>query len=194
MDAREYRAGLAEVLKYGVIKDPAFLAWQEANAESLRERDPAAVAHAVHESCRLKAWYVKVDEFERGPRAELNYGHTFGHALETEAGYAAYLHGEGVGIGMRMACDLSARLGLLRDAGLGARQDGLLRRYGLPLSHRLADPGEVQRLVARTSLDKKSAKGRVRFILPVEPGRMELRQVDDAAAVAAAFASACTTA
>jgi 3-dehydroquinate synthase len=192
MDAREYRAGLAEVLKYGVIKDPAFLTWQEANAEALRERDPAAVAHAVHESCRLKAWYVNVDEFERGPRAELNYGHTFGHALETEAGYAAYLHGEGVGIGMRMACDLAARLGLLRDAGLGARQDALLARYGLPLSHRLADPGEVQRLVARTSLDKKSAKGHVRFILPVEPGRMELQQVDDAAAVAAAFASACT--
>jgi 3-dehydroquinate synthase len=194
MDPREYRAGLAEVLKYGVIKDPAFLAWQEANAEALRERDPVAVAHAVHESCRLKAWYVQVDEFERGPRAELNYGHTFGHALETEAGYAAYLHGEGVGIGMRMACDLAARLGVLRDAGLGTRQDELLARYGLPLAHRLADPGEVQRLVARTSLDKKSAKGRVRFILPVEPGRMELRQVDDLAAVAAAFTSACTTA
>jgi 3-dehydroquinate synthase len=190
MDAREYRAGLAEVLKYGVIKDPAFLVWLEANAERLRERDADAVAHAVHESCRIKAWYVQVDEFERGPRAELNYGHTFGHALETEAGYAAYLHGEAVGLGMRMACALSQRLGVLRDAALPARQDALLRRLGLPLTHAPRDAGEAARLTARTALDKKSAKGRVRFILPVEPGRMELRPVEDVAAVEDAFRSA----
>ena len=187
MDAREYRAGLAEVLKYGVIKDPTLLTWLETHAEALRERDPAAVAHAVHESCRIKAWYVREDEFERGPRAELNYGHTFGHALETEAGYAAYLHGEAVGIGMRMACALSARLGILRDAGLAARQDALLARLGLPLHHHASDAGEVDRLIGRTALDKKSSKGRVRFILPVEAGRMELRPVDDVAAVAEAF-------
>lgn len=187
MDAREYRAGLAEVLKYGVIKDPAFLSWLEANAEALRERDPAAVAHAVHASCRIKAWYVKEDEFERGPRAELNYGHTFGHALETEAGYAAYLHGEAVAIGMRMACALAARLGVLRDRALPARQDALLTRLGLPLTHRLLDAGEVERLVARTALDKKSAKGRVRFVLPVEVGRMEIGTVEDMAAVGDAF-------
>ncbi len=187
MAAREYRAGLAEVLKYGVIKDPALLTWLEANAETLRERDPAAVAHAVHESCRIKAWYVREDEFERGPRAELNYGHTFGHALETEAGYAAYLHGEAVGIGMRMACALSARLGILRDVDLAARQDALLARLGLPMVHAARDAGEVDRLIGRTALDKKSSKGRVRFILPVEPGRMELRPVDDLAAVADAF-------
>ncbi len=192
MDPREYRAGLAEVLKYGVIKDPALLLWLEANAEALRERDPAAVAHAVHESCRIKAWYVREDEFERGPRAELNYGHTFGHALESEAGYAAYLHGEAVGIGMRMACALSARLGVLRDAALPARQDALLARLGLPLVHTPHDAGEVTRLLARTALDKKSAKGRVRFILPVEPGLMELRTVDDPAAVAAAFQAGFT--
>jgi 3-dehydroquinate synthase len=190
MDAREYRAGLAEVLKYGVIKDPAFLAWLEANAERLREREAEAIAHAVHESCRIKAWYVQVDEFERGPRAELNYGHTFGHALETEAGYAAYLHGEAVGIGMRMACALAQRLGVLRDAALPARQDALLRRLGLPLTHAPRDAGEAARLTARTALDKKSAKGRVRFILPVEPGRMELRPVEDVAAVEDAFRSA----
>ncbi len=191
MDAREYRAGLAEVLKYGVIREPALLTWLEASAEQLRERDPAAVAHAVHESCRIKAWYVKEDEFERGVRAELNYGHTFGHALETEAGYASYLHGEAVGIGMRMACALAARLGVLRDAGLAARQDALLARLGLPLAHAALDTGEVARLVARTSLDKKSAKGRVRFILPVEAGRMELRTVEDTAAVAEAFRAGC---
>jgi len=192
MVPREYRAGLAEVLKYGVIKDPALLGWLESNAEALRERDPAAIAHAVHESCRIKAWYVKEDEFERGPRAELNYGHTFGHALETEAGYAAYLHGEAVGIGMRMACALSARLGTLRDAGLAARQDALLTRLGLPLAHNARDSDEIGRLIARTALDKKSSKGRVRFILPIEPGRMELRPVDDAAAVAEAFRTGCT--
>ncbi len=187
MDPREYRAGLAEVLKYGVIRDPALLTWLESDAEALRERDPAAIAHAVHESCRLKAWYVKEDEFEHGVRAELNYGHTFGHALETEAGYAAYLHGEAVGIGMRMACALARRLGVLRDAGLAARQDALLTRLGLPLTHAPRDAGEIDRLVARTRLDKKAAKGRVRFILPVEAGRMELRTVEDAATVADAF-------
>jgi 3-dehydroquinate synthase len=187
MDPREYRAGLAEVLKYGVIKDPALLTWLEANAEALRERDPAAIAHAVHESCRIKAWYVKEDEFERGVRAELNFGHTFGHALETEAGYAAYLHGEAVGIGMRMACALAARLGVLREAGLAARQDALLARLGLPLIHAMRGTEEIDRLVARTSLDKKSAKGRVRFILPVEAGRMEIRAVEDVGAVAEAF-------
>lgn len=187
MDGREYRAGLAEVVKYGVIRDPALLAWLEANAEALRAGEPAAVAHAVHESCRIKAWYVKEDEFERGVRAELNYGHTFGHAVEVEAGYAAWLHGEAVAIGMRMACELSRRLGVLRDAALPARLDALLARLGLPLAHAPRDAGEVARLVARTALDKKSAKGRVRFVLPVEPGRMEIRPVDDAEAVAAAF-------
>jgi len=191
MDPREYRAGLAEVLKYGVIREPALLTWLEANAEALREREPAAIAHVVHESCRIKAWYVKEDEFERGVRAELNYGHTFGHALETEAGYAAYLHGEGVGIGMRMACALAARLGVLRDHTLPARQDALLARLGLPLAHTPRDAGEIDRLVARTTLDKKSAKGRVRFILPVEAGRMELRTVEDTAAVAEAFRAGC---
>lgn len=191
MDPREYRAGLAEVLKYGVIKDPAFLAWQEANAEALRDRDPEAVAHAVHESCRIKAWYVQVDELERGPRAELNYGHTFGHALEVHAGYAAYFHGEAVGIGMRMALDLARRSGVLEDAGLGARQDALLARYGLPLAHPCADPAaEAAAMAARTGLDKKAAGGKARFILPRRPGTMELRPADDRAAVEAAFASA----
>lgn len=191
MDAREYRAGLAEVLKYGVIREPAFLAWQEANAAALAARDPAAVAHAVAASCRIKAWYVKEDEFERGVRAELNYGHTFGHALEVEAGYAGYLHGEAVGIGMRMACALAGRIGVLADASLPARQDALLAAYGLPAQHGLRDPGELARLVARTALDKKSARGRVRFVLPEAPGRMRIGPVDDADAVAAAFAAGC---
>lgn len=195
MDPREYRAGLAEVLKYGVIRDPGFLAWQEANAEALRDRDPAAVAHAVRESCRIKAWYVQNDEFENGVRAELNYGHTFGHALEVHAGFGAWFHGEAVGIGMRMAADLSRRLGRLEDAGLPARQDALLARYGLPLAHRSAAPAaDAAAMAGRAALDKKAKGGRVRFILPRRPGSVELLPVADAAAVEAAFASAISPA
>jgi 3-dehydroquinate synthase len=191
MDAREYRAGLAEVLKYGVIRDAGFFAWQEAHAEALAARDPAAVAHAVAESCRIKAWYVAEDETEQGVRAELNYGHTFGHALERETGYRTYLHGEAVGIGMRMAATLARRLGVLADAGLEQRQDALLRRYQLPLVHRSAEPAaEAGRLAGHCRLDKKVAAGRVRFILPTRLGAAALREVDDAAAVEAAFASA----
>ena len=102
MPDREYRAGLAEVLKYGVIRDPAFLAWQEEHAEEMVNADPSSVAHAVAASCHLKAIYVVEDETEQGPRAQLNYGHTFAHAIERQTGYKTYLHGEAVGIGMRM--------------------------------------------------------------------------------------------
>jgi 3-dehydroquinate synthase len=190
MDQREYAAGLAEVLKYGVIYAPAFLNWQEANAEALTAREPAAVAHAVAESCRIKAWYVEQDEFEQGVRAHLNYGHTFGHAIERETRYAAYLHGEAVGIGMRMACDLARRLGLLTEADLPARQDALLRRYGLPLTHRPADAGEAARLAAHCGLDKKVRQGATRFILPTRAGHVDLVASPDPAAVVAAFQSA----
>jgi 3-dehydroquinate synthase len=188
MDRRAYRAGLAEVLKYGVIKDPEFLAWQERHAAALAAGEAEAVAKAVYESCRIKAWYVQVDEHERGPRAELNYGHTFGHALEIHAGLDAYLHGEAVGIGMRMAAMLAARLGVLEDGALHQRQDALLTAYGLPLTHRAADPvAEAAALAARTALDKKAARGRVRFVLPRRPGAVAVQPVDDAAAVLAAF-------
>lgn len=191
MDRRQYRAGLAEVLKYGVIRDPGFLAWQEANAEALRDGEAMAVAHAVHESCRIKAWYVHEDEFERGVRAELNYGHTFGHALEVHAGYAAYLHGEAIGIGMRMAAELARRSGLLEDPALPARQDALLARYGLPTVHRAADPAaEALALSGRTGLDKKAAQGRVRFVLPRRVGSMVVGPVSENTAISAAFASA----
>lgn len=191
MDRRQYRAGLAEVLKYGVIRDPAFLAWQETHAEALREGEAGAVAHAVHESCRIKAWYVHEDEFERGVRAELNYGHTFGHALEVHAGYDAYVHGEAVGLGMRMAAELARSTGVLADPALPARQDALLQRYGLPLLHRARDPAAAARALAgRTGLDKKAAQGRVRFVLPCRPGAMTVGPVADSAAIEAAFASA----
>jgi 3-dehydroquinate synthase len=191
MDRREYRAGLAEVLKYGVIRDPAFLAWQEANAEDLAAGVPAAVAHAVAESCRIKAWYVAEDETEQGVRAELNYGHTFGHALERDTAYATFLHGEAVGIGMRMAAELGRRLGVLEDAALARRQDALLARFGLPTTHRVDGIAETaRRLTGHCALDKKVAAGRTRFVVPIAVGRVGMRTVEDAGAVEAAFACA----
>jgi 3-dehydroquinate synthase len=191
MDQREYRAGLAEVLKYGVIKDPAFFAWQEANAAALAKGDPAAVAHAVAESCRIKAWYVAEDETEQSVRAHLNYGHTFGHALERETKYTQYLHGEAVGIGMRMAADLAKRLGMLTEETLIPRQDALLEKFGLPMSHPTSDPVALAKvLTGHCGLDKKVAAGRMRFVVPTRMGEVVTREISDHAAVAAAFASA----
>ncbi|GDY12179.1 3-dehydroquinate synthase [Planctomycetota bacterium] len=190
MDDREYRSGFAEVVKYGVIRSAEFLAWQEANAAALAARDPVAVAHAVAESCRIKAWYVAEDEFEQGVRAELNYGHTFGHALERETKYRVYLHGEAVAIGMGMAANLSHRLGLLDDPGLPDRLAGLLRRLGLPQRHQSADPAaEAARLAAHCALDKKVRHGATRFILPRRAGQVELVSSPPADQVIAAFGS-----
>ena len=191
MQPREYRAGLAEVLKYGVIKDAAFLAWQESHADQLAVGNPEAVAHAVAESCRIKAWYVGEDETEQGVRAHLNYGHTFGHALERDTAYATFLHGEAVGIGLRMAAQLATRLGLLTDADLCRRQDELLRRYQLPLTHRCADhTASAARLANHCLLDKKVAAGRARFVLPQRVGEVAVHTIEDLEAVRAAFLSA----
>ena len=193
MDGREYRAGLAEVLKYGVIIDADFFAWQEANADALVAGDPAAVAHAVAESCRIKAWYVGQDPLEHGVRAHLNYGHTFGHALERETGYTRYLHGEAVAIGMRMAANLAQRLGLLPDYDLARRQDALLTRFRLPIAHISADPlAEIPRLVGHCRIDKKVQGGRMRFVLPTRLGAVETSDAPDEADVSAAFRYAIT--
>jgi 3-dehydroquinate synthase len=188
MDGREYRAGLAEVLKYGIIRDPAFLAWQEANAEALSAGDPAAVAHAVAECCRIKADYVAADPHEHGVRAHLNYGHTFGHALERETRYQRYLHGEAVGVGMRMAANLAQRIGLLPDYDLSRRQDALLTRYRLPTQHISGEPtAEIARLVDHCRLDKKVQGGRMRFVLPSALGAVAVTEQPTADDVAAAF-------
>lgn len=188
MDGREYRAGLAEVLKYGVIRDPDFLRWQEANAEALARAEPSAVAHAVAESCRIKADYVAADPLEHGVRAQLNYGHTFGHALERETGYRRYLHGEAVGLGLRMAAHLAQRLGLLPDDALARRQDALLTRYRLPIEHRSNEPeAEIARLVEHCRLDKKVQGGRLRFVLPTSVGEMVICEQPAAEEVAAGF-------
>jgi 3-dehydroquinate synthase len=191
MDKREYRAGLAEVLKHGVIRSADFFAWQEQNAEALAAMNPDAVAHAVAESCRIKAQYVAEDEFETGVRAHLNYGHTFGHALERETKYERYLHGEAVAIGMRMAANLAQKSGVLKDGKLIERQDALLKRYGLPLTHTAKDPSsEAAKLAAHCKLDKKVAAGKTRFVLPTKMGQVEVVEAPSDNDVAAAFAHA----
>ena len=188
MDPREYRAGLAEILKYGVIRDPQFFAWQERFADELERGEPAAVAHAVAESCRLKAWYVGEDETEQGVRAHLNYGHTFGHALERETNYTRFLHGEAVGIGMRMAVELARRAGVLTDHDLARRQDVLLRRYRLPLVYTAREPQATARaLAAHCALDKKVSHGRTRFVLPTALGSVAMVEAPESAQVEAAF-------
>ncbi len=193
MDKREYRAGLAEVLKYGVIKETEFFTWQEQHADALAAGDADAVAYAVAASCRIKAWYVSEDETEQGVRAHLNYGHTFGHALERETKYKTYLHGEAVGIGMRMAAQLARGLGFLQDTQLIERQDALLQRYQLPLTHHCDNKEELAKtLTGHCLLDKKVASGRMRFVVPTKLGQVETKIIDDHAAVTKAFATALT--
>ncbi|MCI1728623.1 MAG: 3-dehydroquinate synthase [Chiayiivirga sp.] len=159
---RELRAGLAEVVKYGAICDPGFFVWLEQHAVALLARDEGVVVEAVERSCRHKAAIVARDEHETGERALLNFGHTFGHALETACGYGALLHGEAVAIGMGMAARLSSALGLAppEDAERLAR---LLAHLGLPLFPNTAtDPAELLELMR---LDKKSVSGKLRLIL-----------------------------
>jgi len=159
---REYKSGLAEVVKYGLIMDAEFFEWQEHHIDALVRRDPTAVAFAVERSCRDKADVVKRDERESGVRATLNLGHTFGHAIETHAGYGTYLHGEAVSIGTAMAADLSTRLGWIDDA-LRDRATQLLADADLPLTCPAGmAPDDFMRIMA---LDKKVADGQLRLIL-----------------------------
>ena len=175
LPARELAAGLAEVLKYGPIADAAFLDWTEANLDALVARDPTALAHAVRRSCELKAWVVGQDEREAGLRAILNFGHTFGHAIEAGVGYGAWLHGEAVGCGMVMAADLSARLGLVAPAFV-QRLARLVERAGLPV----AAPFGSERMLELMRVDKKAEAGELRFVVIEEPGRAALRSAPDA--------------
>jgi 3-dehydroquinate synthase len=158
---RELRAGLAEVIKHGLIQDAAFFAWLEANMERLLAGDPGALAHAVVRSMEIKAAIVARDETETGDRALLNLGHTFGHAVEAGLGFGTWLHGEAVGAGLVMAADLSARLGHLPAADV-ERVARLVARAGLPA--RGPDLG-VEAYLGLMSLDKKVKAGRMRFIL-----------------------------
>ena len=158
---RELRAGLAEVIKYGLIVDPEFFDWLESHATELLGRDPAALAYAIRRSCEIKAEIVGRDEREQGERALLNLGHTFGHAIESATNYATWLHGEAVGAGMLLAADMSQRLGWVSPADV-TRVERILEKFGLPVdvSSLAADT-----LADKMKIDKKVAAGRIRLVL-----------------------------
>ena len=183
---RELSAGLAEIIKYGPIADMAFLDWIEANLEALLAKDAAALAHAIQRSCEIKAWVVGQDERESGLRAILNFGHTFGHAIESGLGYGQWLHGEGVGCGMVMAAELSARTGPLRPSDV-TRVRSLISRAGLPTTGPALAPEKLMELMA---LDKKAAQGKARFVLLERVGRAALHAGIDERLVCEAIVAA----
>jgi shikimate kinase/3-dehydroquinate synthase len=158
---RELAAGLAEVIKHGAILDAAYFDWIEANIASLVAREPEAMAYAIARSCEIKAEVVRKDEREGGLRAVLNFGHTFGHAIESGLGYGNWLHGEAVGCGMVMAADLSARLGLI-DAATVERVRKLVQAAGLPV---VAPNLGHERWIELMAVDKKNEGGAIKFIL-----------------------------
>jgi 3-dehydroquinate synthase len=168
---RELRSGFAEVIKHGFALDAAFVEWLEANVDKLVSRKRDALAYAVRRSCELKARVVAADEREAGERALLNFGHTFGHAIETGAGYGTWLHGEAVAAGMVMAAELSSVMGDLKKTEVSRVRD-LLRRAGLPIRGPALAPERLMELMA---LDKKAAKGKTRFVLLESIGRAALR-------------------
>jgi 3-dehydroquinate synthase len=158
---RELAAGLAEVIKYGAIRDPDFFDWLELNVERLVAREAEALAHAIEESCRNKAEVVASDERETGARALLNFGHTFGHAIEAGTGYGTWLHGEAVAAGMVLAARLSSQLGHSNESDVRRLTD-LLARAGLPVQ---APELGAQRYLELMGHDKKVEDGRLKFIL-----------------------------
>jgi len=179
---RDFRAGLAEVLKYGAIADARFFDWLEDNADALLAREPAALEGAILLSCRHKADIVARDETEQGERALLNFGHTFGHALEVLLDYGTLLHGEAVAIGMQLAADFSVELGHA-DIGDSQRLRALLIRFGLPA--KLPAGLDADAVVAKMRLDKKAAAGRLRLILWRGMGKAFIAQDVDAGALTA---------
>lgn len=168
---RELSAGLAEVIKYGPIADLAFLDWIEANMARLLARDVQALAHAIQRSCEIKAWVVGQDERESGLRAILNFGHTFGHAIEAGMGYGRWLHGEAVGCGMVMAAHLSCALGRV-DAAFVQRLTNIIQAAGLPVVGPLLDATDnAGRYLELMRVDKKSEGGAIRFVVIDGPSR-----------------------
>jgi 3-dehydroquinate synthase len=168
---RELRAGLAEVIKYGLALDPAFVDWLEPNIDKLLCKDRGALGYAVKRCCELKAQVVAADERETGVRALLNFGHTFGHAIEAGTGYGTWLHGEAIAAGMVMAAELSSRLNLLKEAEV-ARVRRLLGRAGLPTAGPALAPEQLMELM---TVDKKAAQGKIRFVLLEGVGHATLR-------------------
>ena len=180
LPARELSAGLAEVIKYGPIHDMAFFDWIEAHIDALRALEPSALAHAVQRCCEIKAELVGQDERESGLHTILNFGHTFGHAIEAGMGYGAWLHGEGVGAGMVMAAELSRELGLV-DAAFVERLTRLIGRAGLPVRGPVLDAADnAGRYLTLMRVDKKAEAGEIRFVLIDGPGRAVVRPAPDA--------------
>ncbi|MCX7394798.1 MAG: 3-dehydroquinate synthase [Planctomycetales bacterium] len=170
---REYRSGLAEVVKYGVILDPEFFTYLEQNIAAIQTRQPEILRQVITRCCRLKADVVERDEFETtGLRAMLNYGHTFGHAFETLSGYGHLLHGEAVAIGMICASRLAERRGLI-DTEVTNRQSRLLQAFQLPTSLPLSKSFTTDDVLNRMKLDKKTVSGSLRFVLPTRLGEVQ---------------------
>ena len=179
LPARELSAGLAEVIKYGPIADMAFFGWIEANLDALLARDAAALAHAIRRCCEIKAQVVGQDERETGLRAVLNFGHTFGHAIESGLGYGEWLHGEAVGCGMVMAAHLSHRLGLI-DKPFVERLTRLIGRAGLPTRGPvLSAVNNAGHYLDLMRVDKKAEAGEIRFVLIDGSGRAAVRAAPD---------------
>jgi 3-dehydroquinate synthase len=171
LDKREIRAGMAEVVKYGMIADGEFFCWLEENLEKALELEPGVMEKVVTVSCRIKAEIVHEDETDRGKRAVLNFGHTVGHAVESLTGYSAYRHGEAVAIGMAAAARISVRLGLLGKEESN-RLESLLVRTGLPVD--VPSSLNSQEMISSMLRDKKVISSRITLILPVAVGKVEI--------------------
>lgn len=171
---REFTAGLAEVVKYGVILDSNFFAYLEANASAILKQDPEKLLYCIQRSAAMKAQVVEADERESDLRRILNYGHTFGHAIETLTGYRKYKHGEAVAIGMCAAARLAERLGICPKEEV-ARQAALLRSFGLPTTLPKIDSASILTVMER---DKKAAEGEIVFVLPKRIGAVQVSRVD----------------
>lgn len=181
---RELQAGLAEVIKYGLIADEPFLCWLEDHCDQLLARDPETLAQAIEVSCRTKADIVSRDETEQDVRAILNLGHTFGHAIETEQGYGQWLHGEAVAVGMLLACRLSAAMGWLDHEDV-ARVEQLLVRCRLPV---VVPAGmSADTFLHHMALDKKVTNGRIRVVLLRALGEAVVTDEYDSAALRELF-------
>lgn len=185
---RELKAGLAEVIKYGLIRDPAFFSWLESNIDKLLERDKEALAFAIHRSCLNKAEVVAADERETGERALLNLGHTFGHAIETGLGYGVWLHGEAVAAGTLIAAELSCRLGWLPVDEL-SRIEKLFVRAGLPIQ---GAPLGAPRYIELMRHDKKVQDGLLRLVLLKRIGEAVVSDVATEGQIVAAIDARCT--
>jgi 3-dehydroquinate synthase len=184
LPVRDYRSGLAEVIKYGVILDAEFFALLERSVEALQRRAPDVLCRIIARCCRLKADVVEQDEYERtGLRAVLNYGHTFAHAFEALLGYGELLHGEAVSIGMVYASRLAERLGRI-PRSITERQIALLEGVGLPVHPPKSNQPAASTLVDAMRLDKKTVGGKLRFILPTKLGHVELSPVAEADVIA----------